>query len=772
MVNKSSVIFELGEAHDLPRHAHAGYELFLLLKGMVFFELDGTSCLMHPGDIIVCGSGQVRGAKGNGRNILFRLEIGKEFLSRECGDQHPRLVCNSTADTATKQLREYSELRRILFSLMIAHFERGDALPLKMKSELLRLLSLLFEHFSAEERPQSTGNGNGRVEGILAHIRRNYREELSLQSLAAKEGLSVHHLSRLFTKQTGKSFTEHVNEIRLAGAVYDLIHTGDAISRIALNNGFSTSGSFTQLFRRQYGETPARYRALRKITQKAPDEGAELAHTFEGRSDIIKYLRQFDTKNQAKTDPIVHAAADTAVAGGEFLRLPVKIIRAGNAHQLLKAEVQEELAELLNAMPIDHVHFACGLDDGMYPYKDAMYSHYEYFALFDYLQTSGVSPFLQIRAHSVVEAMRDGYPDALVNRLSELLTAIRERYSPEFLRRWRFEIACPDECEPHLAWSCYQVLWERIRGILPDACIGLRFKDSGGPLDDRAAALQSILRLCRAHDGMPQFITYYIAQQKHRELLEDKDYARYRHAVSNRIRLFYDAMAEAVPDMPDIMLMQWNTLSGYTTAESNIFYRSALFLDELLHLDRRVKGVAFWINTYVYEEATGKNHFNSVALFLFKRLKRPLFFSLCLLEGVFSEIVLREDSLFVTRNTAGDLAILAFNPCYFNPRHALDPDVLNRERRVFSLRLDNIHGPLLFERYHMDNRQTALYDRWAHMGFPAIVNANVMEQLGKTLSMDYSAYEDVADGRYVLTLPLEFNEASIVIVRRKQTRAA
>jgi AraC-like DNA-binding protein len=80
---------------------------------------------------------------------------------------------------------------------------------------------------------------------------------LSGSSLAEKLGISQRYLQRLL-EATGKTFTEHVNELRLDRA-FLLLVTGGAnkrVSDIAFEVGYSDLTNFYRHFRSRFGDTP------------------------------------------------------------------------------------------------------------------------------------------------------------------------------------------------------------------------------------------------------------------------------------------------------------------------------------------------------------------------------------------------------------------------------------------------------------------------------------------------------------------------------------
>jgi AraC-like DNA-binding protein len=80
---------------------------------------------------------------------------------------------------------------------------------------------------------------------------------LSGSSLAEKLGISHRYLQRLL-ETTGKTFTEHVNELRLDRAFLQLVTAGadKRVSDIAFDVGYTDLTNFYRHFRSRFGDTP------------------------------------------------------------------------------------------------------------------------------------------------------------------------------------------------------------------------------------------------------------------------------------------------------------------------------------------------------------------------------------------------------------------------------------------------------------------------------------------------------------------------------------
>ncbi|MCL6722929.1 AraC family transcriptional regulator [Klebsiella sp. T2.Ur] len=80
-----------------------------------------------------------------------------------------------------------------------------------------------------------------------------------LEEWAVWAGVSSRTLTRRFRAETGFSFNEWRQRIRLLRAI-ELLAAGKAVTAIALELGYDNVSAFIALFRRVIGTTPGRYK--------------------------------------------------------------------------------------------------------------------------------------------------------------------------------------------------------------------------------------------------------------------------------------------------------------------------------------------------------------------------------------------------------------------------------------------------------------------------------------------------------------------------------
>lgn len=98
-------------------------------------------------------------------------------------------------------------------------------------------------------RSIKTSNKQELINKILDYIQDHYMETISLSTVARTVFLSPSYLSTLITNETGKSFTDIVNEIRISKAIELLKNPKRKIADIAFSVGFNEPQYFSIIFK-------------------------------------------------------------------------------------------------------------------------------------------------------------------------------------------------------------------------------------------------------------------------------------------------------------------------------------------------------------------------------------------------------------------------------------------------------------------------------------------------------------------------------------------
>ncbi|UVI33416.1 helix-turn-helix domain-containing protein [Paenibacillus spongiae] len=121
--------------------------------------------------------------------------------------------------------------------------------PAAQPSALKELYPYISHHLHQARQPRS-----------IQYIHEHYEENISVQQLAELEHFNRSYYTEWFRKETGKSPSAYLQEVRLHKAKQLLRETNFSILQIALQVGLEHQSSLTRLFQKNEKTTPSQYR--------------------------------------------------------------------------------------------------------------------------------------------------------------------------------------------------------------------------------------------------------------------------------------------------------------------------------------------------------------------------------------------------------------------------------------------------------------------------------------------------------------------------------
>lgn len=111
-------------------------------------------------------------------------------------------------------------------------------------------------HLNNQEKSMSAATST-----VIAYCNENFSHKITLEEVASMVRLNKSYFSQLFHKDTGVSFGEYLETLRIHNAQKMLQNSGASMSDIADMAGFSNQNYFTKVFKKVTGLTPSQYRA-------------------------------------------------------------------------------------------------------------------------------------------------------------------------------------------------------------------------------------------------------------------------------------------------------------------------------------------------------------------------------------------------------------------------------------------------------------------------------------------------------------------------------
>lgn len=109
--------------------------------------------------------------------------------------------------------------------------------------------------------PDMPRDNAGILTKIMAYIRYNFKEHLTVSDIANEFGMSADYISRYFKKHTNQTLKDYILSMRLEYAIRLLKTSSLDISQISYESGFSSPSYFSKLFLEYTGKRPLEFKS-------------------------------------------------------------------------------------------------------------------------------------------------------------------------------------------------------------------------------------------------------------------------------------------------------------------------------------------------------------------------------------------------------------------------------------------------------------------------------------------------------------------------------
>jgi two-component system response regulator YesN len=155
----------------------------------------------------------------------------------------------------------------LVFSPNIAEYLLKPIHHLKMRETLTRYLKTNPVGGTGDSREEKCARPAYRIVGLspeiaaaLAQIDINFKECVSLKSIASSISMTSSYFSRLFKQEVGENFIHYLTKRRLEYAKWMIAETGSSMLDIAIEAGFAEQNYFGKVFKKYMGLTPLEYK--------------------------------------------------------------------------------------------------------------------------------------------------------------------------------------------------------------------------------------------------------------------------------------------------------------------------------------------------------------------------------------------------------------------------------------------------------------------------------------------------------------------------------
>ena len=244
----------------LPPHWHNEIEINLVLKGSVYYIVNGVCYHVHQDEIVIVESSVIHSGRCSEGSTLEQTHA--EIMTLQINRDVFRY-----AHFCVPAFRVYlpksdsGKLRSILGEIRTIYQQKKPYYELLLNARVLDLCyCLLTEYCVPEKKADASDHATREMKRAIGFMEDHSAQKLKLEDVAGLIHYNPSYFSRRFHQFTGFTFNEYLNRCRANAAQRMLLETDKTISEIALSCGFSNVSSLITFFKRQFQTTPEKYR--------------------------------------------------------------------------------------------------------------------------------------------------------------------------------------------------------------------------------------------------------------------------------------------------------------------------------------------------------------------------------------------------------------------------------------------------------------------------------------------------------------------------------
>ena len=252
-----------------PEHTHDYVEVVYVCAGQTTHIVNGEHICLKQGNLLflnqrctheVCHAGQDDLAV----NFIILPEFFYNTLTMIGEEETPLrrflLDCMTGRDTGPGYLHfDVADIRPVQNLVENLLWTLLWETPLKRKSSQLTMALLFLQLMGLTDNIVSRNGNDTALLQVLQYVETEY-ETGSLMELAQRLHYDVSWLSREIKRKTGKTFTQLLQEKRLAQAAYLLKSTAMNVAEISQTVGYENVSYFHRIFFESFGKSPKHYR--------------------------------------------------------------------------------------------------------------------------------------------------------------------------------------------------------------------------------------------------------------------------------------------------------------------------------------------------------------------------------------------------------------------------------------------------------------------------------------------------------------------------------
>lgn len=641
------------------------FDIIYVLEGQLSISSEMSGILSYPqNNITILHSNSAYQLIPEENNIFIHLGLRADFMQKYACQDH-QILCDSVLEPN----RNYIQIKNLITSITTQYLDTSTDHQLSILGLIFQLLDLLKHDYaiSAEEALPVDEKNAERVNKIKAYLNDNYRQQITLNSLAEALFLTPQYLSKYFKRHFNTNFNQYLNQIRIEHALRDLIYTKTSITDIAVKHGFPNISTFNRHFREFYGSSPREYRKNAKI---APPVTAEWLPENQEFSSAI-YVENADTR-----EITTHVGLKTA-----FNRNFSRMINIGFAKNLESEVMRDQIIAAKNDLNIQYIRLEGLISNAIIPRLSQNDSYYFTYAhmIISFLHSNQLIPFIELGKnsfdyinYSTGASVSRGYSNSprFHDMFRAFLQYARGHFDPNWMRLWKFELwKMPKESDDN-----YFEGFQKVQDIISEYLPGVKL---GGPGHITSLSSDELLRVLNefVNRGItPGFISsHFFNLQYSMEKADSLDYSATARGFHMQQMWIKDAIYKVFGKEIPLYITEFNSSIVPQTYINGSCFQAAFICKNLLEMHEDSDLIGYWLlNDESFHEMEQQNFLSyGIGLINKNGISTPAYYAYRMLNQLGDYLIEKGENYCITYSEDGHYQILTYNYAHYKNLDAL-----------------------------------------------------------------------------------------------------
>ncbi len=455
--------------------------------------------------------------------------------------------------------------------------------------------------------------------------------------------------------------------------------------------------------------------------------------------------------------------ADFSKTAGPLNTMFKECVGAGRANEGLRADWQQQLAYVKKECGFKYIRMHGLLTDDMAVYKEdskgnPVYNYMYVDALFDFLQSIGMKPFVELgfmpnslasgpqtifwwKGNVTPPKSYEKWAD-LIKNLTEHFT---ERYGADEVKTWYFEVWNEPNLSPGF-WTGTQQDYFKLYKYAAQAVKSVnKAYRVGGPGTAGAAWESEMIDYCQKNNVPIDFISTHAYGVKQGFLDEFGQsgtvLAKEEFAVSGDV--LQSRKEIAASPMPNLELHYTEWSASYTPADPihDSYHEAAYVLQKLKQVGNAANSMSYWVFTDIFEEPGPRYEpfHGGFGMLSTQGINKPVFYAYQFMNRLGNmELANKDAASWICKDSSGNIQALVWDFTNTHPGDSVHnqkyyiQDLPSKSKGKLKINITGVpDGNYALEVYKVGYRSNDAYTSYIDLGRPQQLTKQQVEQIKK-----------------------------------------